>query len=570
MKLFFKILFVFVFIFSLSQANAQKRKKISTKKATYTKPKIASTSNDNRISLDSSKPGVLTVTSTFKPFLRSAAKVNFTASAPVLDTSRFTLSYDIPAQNLVFSYLPVAIKPIALNEANPFTWVNNQYVKLGYGNYSTPYLETGLAFGNPTSTLFTIHGKYVSSKGNILFQENTNADIKLNAVFAAIPNHELITSLNYNLSQQYKYGVNPNHTFSKDQLKQNFNTIEFEALLHSKSDNEFGISYHPNIKTSFFSDNHQGNETNIKVDAPFAKMINDEIKVGIAVVADITSYKSSSSTISNNLFSIQPKLEYNNSDLNIKAAFNATWNNNELVYLPDLSAEYKLASEKFVVFGGYKTYFQKNTYQSLAKTNPFIYQPTELLNTKINEIYGGLKGSINKHFSYRGNLSFLKFTNQVLFINDQVESKSQNFNTFYEPDLKAIRIGGEITYIDKEKFNFVTSVNYTQFTAQQQYEKVFGFLPIEINSSLKYHLFKDVFLKSDLFLWDGAHYKVKTNDIGKSNMVVDLNIGVEMKVVKRTNIFLDFNNLFNNQYQRWNQYNVFGFNVVGGVVYSFH
>jgi hypothetical protein len=29
------------------------------------------------------------------------------------------------------------------------------------------------------------------------------------------------------------------------------------------------------------------------------------------------------------------------------------------------------------------------------------------------------------------------------------------------------------------------------------------------------------------------------------------------------------NNLLNNTYQRWNQYNVLGFNVLGGVVYSF-
>ena len=80
---------------------------------------------------------------------------------------------------------------------------------------------------------------------------------------------------------------------------------------------------------------------------------------------------------------------------------------------------------------------------------------------------------------------------------------------------------------------------------------------------------KDVFVKSDLFFWDGAYYRVQTIQTAKNNAAFDLNVGAEYKVLNRLNVYLDFNNLFNNQYQRWNQYKVLGFNIVGGVVYSF-
>jgi len=30
------------------------------------------------------------------------------------------------------------------------------------------------------------------------------------------------------------------------------------------------------------------------------------------------------------------------------------------------------------------------------------------------------------------------------------------------------------------------------------------------------------------------------------------------------------NNILNNRYERWNQYEVFGFNILGGIVYSFN
>ena len=37
----------------------------------------------------------------------------------------------------------------------------------------------------------------------------------------------------------------------------------------------------------------------------------------------------------------------------------------------------------------------------------------------------------------------------------------------------------------------------------------------------------------------------------------------------KLNLWFQVNNLLNNKYQRWNQYQVLGLNVLGGVVYSF-
>lgn len=69
--------------------------------------------------------------------------------------------------------------------------------------------------------------------------------------------------------------------------------------------------------------------------------------------------------------------------------------------------------------------------------------------------------------------------------------------------------------------------------------------------------------------FDGNYYRIQTIQSDKTKAAFDVSLGAEMKVQNRLNIFLDINNLFNNQYQRWNQYNVLGFNVVAGLVYSF-
>jgi hypothetical protein len=49
----------------------------------------------------------------------------------------------------------------------------------------------------------------------------------------------------------------------------------------------------------------------------------------------------------------------------------------------------------------------------------------------------------------------------------------------------------------------------------------------------------------------------------------DLNAGVEFTVMPKLNLWLQFNNILNNKYERWNQYQVLGFNFLGGIVYSF-
>src|SRR4028119_1535711 len=89
---------------------------------------------------DSTKKTVV-VTSAYKPVLKPAAKINFSAAVPSADSSKPALTYNVPAQNLFFTYQPAALKPLALSIDTSFAWHNSNYVKLGVGNYTTPYAE---------------------------------------------------------------------------------------------------------------------------------------------------------------------------------------------------------------------------------------------------------------------------------------------------------------------------------------------------------------------------------------------------------------------------------------------
>lgn len=519
---------------------------------------------------DTTKPGELTITSSFKPSLRSAAKINFNATTPDLDTTKLSLNYNIPAQNLFFSYQPVAIKPLSLSADSSFEWQNNQYIKAGFGNYTTPYVETGLSFGNPNNTLLNIKANYVNSKGNIAFQEFTKANFKASASFGSIANHELITSIGYNFSSQYKYGVDKTFTPGKPVDKQSFNNVDLVAFFQNKLPNSYGISYKPQLAFNLFSDNNKATETTITFNAPVTKNINDKINFTVDVNADITSYKKDTFKLNNNIFALSPSLNFNNKILNVTLGAKPTWNNNEFVFLPNVFAEYKLANDKIIVAAGWQGSFVKNTYKNLANYNPFIEQPTNFLNTKISEQYVGIKGSLGKHFSFNSQVYFLQYTNKVLFVNDDNPLNAQTFKPLYEPKLNALKIAAEIGYTEKEKLSILSSFSVLQFSNQDSFPKAYGIIPMELTTTIKYKVLKDIFLKADLFMFTGNYYRVQTIQTEKTDAAFDFNIGAEYKIHNKLNLYVDFNNLFNNQYQRWHQYQVLGLNVVAGVVYSFH
>ena len=114
-------------------------------------------------------PRTVVVTSQFAPSLKQTSKINFSAATPLPDSVRPTLEYNIPVQNLSFAYQSPALKAMAENIDSNVHWNNTSYFKAGYGNYSTPYLQAGLSFGDGVTSVVNVNGKYTSSNGSIAF-----------------------------------------------------------------------------------------------------------------------------------------------------------------------------------------------------------------------------------------------------------------------------------------------------------------------------------------------------------------------------------------------------------------
>lgn len=552
------IILIFIAQFSFAQRRQNK------------KQKQAQTQQEVKNSSDTVvPPRTVVITSEFAPALKQTSKINFGAATPLPDSVRPSLEYNIPVQNLSFGYQSAALKAMAENIDSNVHWNNTSYLKVGYGNYSTPYLQAGLSFGDGVTSVLNVNGQYTRSNGALPFQDYSKTHLEGIGIFASRDNkNEWSANAYLDNSTQYEYGYQPDSLqFTKDDLKQTFTSFGGKVGLRNKTENRFGINYNPSASLDLFTDNHSGKENTFAFDLPVTKSITSILDFNVALNGSVSSYRAPGLNIDNTIYYVSPSLAFKTPNIKIVGGFTPSWDNSTFNLLPNFTLDAKINEEKFILQGGWIGYYNKTTYESLANFNPWIQQPTILSNALVKEQYAGFKGSAGDHVTYNARVSFLKINEQPLFINDTITGRS--FQVVYEPSLNDIRIHGELGYTAGEQFSLLAGASFNQYSSLSANEKAFGLLPIEINGAVRYQAIKDLLLKADIFFWDGAHYKTKTIQTGKLDPAFDLNAGAEFSFLPQWKAWLQFNNVFNNKYERWKQYPVLGFNMLIGVVYSF-
>lgn len=525
---------------------------------------------------DTTKRRTIDITSTFKPVLREAAKVNFNAAPPVVDTTTPRLSYNIPAENLLFTYQPAELKPVALNPDTTADWDYSNFVKVGVGNVHLPYLKAGFSFGDRENTFFNVFASHFNSKGDIKLQKNSETSVGATATYKTANNLEWTGGLGFRSDNYFLYGSvdSLKERYPQKSFEQFFQTIEGKLILRNIVPTEYGLSYNPSLRVSYFTDNHseKASEANSVLSLPVSKSFGENIHFNLALTADLTNYRfnnGSKQADNNNIFLVSPALMYKNQNFFIHGGLIPSWDNGAFHMLPNLMADITTTDQRFTLQAGYIGYYNKGSYQRFAGINPWLASPDSLLNSRVQEGYAGFKGSVGAHLSYSAKVGFQQHRNIALFVNDYTDYRS-NFNVVYEPKLNIFQTHGEAQYTIGESFIAKATFDWYRFSKIEREEEAWGMIPLELSAQLRWQLLNNLWFRSELWMFDGAQYKRENNESYKGGGGFDLNAGAEFKITKNVNIWLQMNNILNNRYERWNRYEVFGFNILGGVVYNFN
>ena len=516
---------------------------------------------------DTSRKQSVEILSAFRPVLKNATKLNFTATPPAPDAGMVSLTYTIPVQNLYFNLQPVALKPLALPVDTAGLAHNSNYIKLGYGNYRSPLVEAGISLGDGKKNNFNLIAGHLSQRGDMRVQRfsNTHATAYLNTLVNKV---EIYGKAGFRQQTNYLYAPDPAFVNTKDDsLRKPYQTFTVQAGVRNAFVTMFGVSYNPNLTISVFGDT-RSSETNALLDVPLEFRMGTNYAIHLRGKADLTTYRPTGfQSYTNNVYSINPAIVLKFQKLKIRAGIRPTWDNGKLNVLPDVLVDAHIKDQQAILIAGWTAEVRKNNYEFLAGQNPWINQPLSQFNTRITDVFAGLKGSLAHSFNYRLQMGFKEFLGQPLFVNAM---KPSVFEIRRESKLQAFHGQAELGYVLQDQLTVGAKMDWYNFIRQQTEAGAWHMIPLMITGSARWKPAKIVTVKADAFAWQGA--KVLLNTLGSTGRlpaVFDLNAGVEVKATNNVYGWLQVNNIFNNAYERWNNYPVLGFQILAGIKLTF-
>ena len=274
--------------------------------------------------------------------------------------------------------------------------------------------------------------------------------------------------------------------------------------------------------------------------------------------------------------------------------------NGSFFIYPAVMASYRVADEQVIAYGGLEGDLSQNTYHNFVEQNPFV-SPTLVLSgsdafyglysiqptDQQYEGYAGLKGQLTSSIGYNIRGFYRAENRKPLFLlnpqnlfrdDDGGYNFGNSFQVFYD-DVKTLGFFGELN-VDINR-NFTLGINAEYFNYNTETDNPAWNLP-EIKGSLfmDYQITEQWYAGANLFfvgerqdLQAVAAENLPPNEF-VSNIVTldsffDANIHLGYRFNNQLSVFAKASNLANNNYQRWANFRVQGFQALAGVSYKF-
>ncbi len=518
---------------------------------------------------DTSRRQTIEITSSYKPELRNTVKINLYASPITADTSRPRLAYNIPPQNLFFTYQPISLKPLALDIDTALQLGDRNQLKVGIGSFTTPYVAGAFSFGDGKKNLLNVYGNYISSRGKIDNQDFSEISVKGDgSIFTA--KNEIYANAGFAQHEYYQYGYNHSkYSFAKADIRRSYQDLSAGIGLRNTAVNDLNFIYDPHLELHAFSRENKATETTLILNLPAEKKFSESVSIKINATGNFDKYeqKQTGLQVTNNLFELAPEFVFYSDRFTFHGGVTPAWNNNDVNLLPNIYAEVQLQKNILMVQAGWIGNYIANSFRTLSGENPYMQDPTFLNNTKEVQYYGGIKATVGKHFNFNARAAFINYNDVPLFINDNVDGKS--FYIKNESRIDNFQIHGDLNFINQDKFTLTTALDLNTYTGLLDNSKAWELIPLKLTGSLRWNAFKQVLIKGDLFAFSGAKALLSDGSEKTLKGGTDLSAGAEFKITKRFSAWLDFDNLLNSKYERWNNYPVYGLQVIGGVLIHF-
>ena len=550
----------------------------------------------------------VTVVKPYSPTVSDAFKLK---SSPVLDDSivlqKKKIDYNIFSVPVASTFTPAKGKAARVKKTPP-PRLFNSYASVGLGNFNNALLDLYTSRElNRGEDLFDIGLRHHSSRGDI---ESTPLDAnfydtKLEGSYAK-KNRDMEWGAGLEFQHQLYnwYGVaqeefDPALISGLDET-QNYFSIGATADIEM----EDGFFKKGNLLLRRFWDATESGENRIVVQPTIELPITDEL-VTIGTKLDYVSgnfenesLNSTVNTMGSNYSHFQvgvtPSLLILRDDLTLNLGASLVYgldtenSDSQFFIYPSVTASYRVVEDNVIAYGGIEGKLRQNSYYDLVAENPFVSPTLEIQPTDQQyDAYIGLKGQLLPNLGYNLKGSYTAENRRPLFLlnpentlrtDDSGYFLGNSFQVFYD-DIKTLGFFGELN-LDINR-NFTLGMNVEFYDYDTETDNPAWNLP-----NIKGALFMDYQIDENWFVGGNLFYVGEREDLEAQAIanatpsefpaaIISLdaffaaNLQAGYRFNEQLTIFVKASNLANNDYQRWANFRVQGFQALAGVSYKF-
>lgn len=522
-------------------------------------------------SRDTIIPGqTIEIIQTYKPEIAKPVKPVLYPSLPVIDTSKPVFHYEVPQQTLSYTYRSVPIRPLALGRQEVIMPFQN-YVKAGFGNRSSVYIDAGIGSFKTEEYESVFHFTHLSQKGPIVNQQSSRTKFDGSGRYYT-KGHAITADLDIFHNGNTFYGYDhETYSFSKAAIKQAYTGADLKIGTENIRMNRWNVWYKPNLEFGIYGDKYNARERKFAFDLPASIAVDSTLSFSMGLKGNFTQLKNDSFDVGNNYIQLNPALDIRLPRTFIHIGLSPTWGKNNIAYLlPDLRLSTSLFQRSITLIAGWKGNLVQNTYQQLSSKNPFLYNIYDVKQTKADQVYGGFESALAKHVSFGGTLSWRQWKDLALFINDYALSPDGRlFATVYDRKTQALSLEAFIRYQVGNVFGLSASGTWYNFYHTETWDKAFHEPMLRLGGNMYIHPIDKLYISVNADFWDGIYALQNNGNSEKLPAFLDISALAEYNIIPRLSVFLQLNNILGTQYQRWNQYQNYGFNIIGGLRFKF-
>jgi hypothetical protein len=485
---------------------------------------------------------------------------------------------EISPQEYEFNEVPTQVAKldmkVKIRTLNPdvLPKLYGNYVKAGFGNYVTPYLEGYFNSKRSDQYLYGLHIKHLSSsKGPVEFARSSVNNVDLYGKYF-LDGVSVGANASYQRERFNYYGIDKNlANVKEDSLKLIYNTIN-AGLTFQSTNTQSELQFQAGLQYYNFGNKAQS-ENEVVVDLGTKYELDKTKNVLISGLYSFSNRKLEES-YSRSFFQLRPTVELKNEAYKIEGGLNFAYTSDTLLsskahLYPVLNANYYLIPNELTVYAGLGGGMQKNVLRTFAAQNPWILEGIVLSNTnKTFELLVGANGNTLNRLSYKAQLAYQTYKNLSFFVNDAVDTSG--FNVIYDTgNSNILNFTGALSYAVTGKLRIGFEGNYYSY-GLSTVEEAWHRPDLDLSILSAYNIYKKIYFNVDIFYLSGLKGQNPLNgDVEKLPGIVDLNLKLDYKFSEPFTAFIQLNNVLGQKYQRYLYYPVKGINVLAGVTLSF-